>query len=145
MTRYGYTYQPDTCPEHSFGSNDGRPVDDHCSRCGILWSEREREARAATPCPCGSGLPRYEGACPACYPRASVQAARAYPPQPTHCSVCNGPLPKFGSCRLGPPMCDACQRDARARARTARVISGTGNTSEQHELAALVRGLRAND
>lgn len=38
MTRHGYAYQPDTCPEHEFGSNGGQPVDDHCSRCGIHWS-----------------------------------------------------------------------------------------------------------
>jgi hypothetical protein len=91
----------DGCTEHSFGSNDGQPVDDHCCRCGIPWSERERAM-----CLCGSGLPRYEGACPACYP--SVQRATA------------------------------------ASARYARVISGTGDSGEQRELAALVRGLRGN-
>lgn len=56
----------DGCTEHSFGSNDGQPVDDHCSRCGIHWSERDAPA-AREMCSCGSGLPRYEGACPACY------------------------------------------------------------------------------
>lgn len=85
----------DGCTEHSFGSNDGQPVDDHCSRCGILWSERD----AREMCLCGSGLPRYEGACPACYTRLSA-------------------------------------------ARHARVISGTGDSGERRELAALVRGLR---
>lgn len=37
------------------------------------------------------------------------------------------------------------EKHARRRARHARVISGTGDSGERLELAALVRGLRAND
>ena len=39
--------------------------------------------------------------------------------------------------------CQACAaRVARQRARHARVISGTGDSGERRELAALIRGLR---
>jgi hypothetical protein len=94
------------CDDHDFGSNDGQPVDDHCSRCGIHWSQRDAHAASSREmCVCGSGLPRYEGACPACYPSVPRSSA----------------------------------------ARHARVISGTGDSGERRELAALVRGLRAND
>lgn len=127
-----------------------------CDRCGNrmpLWGcdrngdsicdDCERAARAATPCPCGSGLPRYEGACPACYP--SVQRATA---DSALCLVrmvgTDEPLPRceaYPKCVCGGP--EGWPDEPRASAaRHARVISGTGDSGERRELAALVRGLR---
>ena len=41
--------------------------------------------------------------------------------------------------------CDRCEEGRAPTARVARVVSGTGDSGERLELAALVRGLRAND
>lgn len=69
-----YHYTPDTCPEHSFGWNDGQPVDDHCSRCGCLWPpgdateasakealRRTRESEGRISSPSGSAAPLIGG------------------------------------------------------------------------------------
>lgn len=41
-----YLYTPEACPGHRFGSNDGQPIDDHCSRCGTLWPPRDGASEA---------------------------------------------------------------------------------------------------
>ena len=47
-----YHYRPSECPGHWFGSNDGQPVDDHCTRCGTPYVRgvlREQGVGGVTP------------------------------------------------------------------------------------------------
>lgn len=117
--------------------------------CNTCWYSEIMELRsperasAREMCSCGSGLPRYEGACPACYP--SVQRATA---DSALCLVrtvgTDEPLPRceaYPKCVCGGP--EGWPDEPRSSAaRHARVISGTGDSGERRELAALVRGLR---
>ena len=52
----GYLYSEHECPEHDFGSNDEQPVDDHCSRCGLLWVPPASESWGARAQGAGGGF-----------------------------------------------------------------------------------------